>query len=75
MTITATAAGFGAGVSSSIGRALGAGDLPYARSLTGTSIALALVGSQCKTGGGFTSLRPSASVAEMVVRTIVRSRS
>jgi Na+-driven multidrug efflux pump len=41
---TATAAGFGAGVSSSIGRALGAGDLPYARSLAGTSIALAVVG-------------------------------
>ena len=41
---TATAAGFGAGVSSSIGRALGAGDLPRARSLAGTSIALALVG-------------------------------
>src|SRR5882757_3721631 len=41
---TATAAGFGAGVSSSIGRALGAGDLPRARALAGTSMALALIG-------------------------------
>ena len=41
---TGTAAGFGAGVSSSIGRALGAGDLPRARALAGTSMALAVIG-------------------------------
>lgn len=41
---TITAAGLGAGVASSIGQALGAGQLNAARALSGVSVALALTG-------------------------------
>ena len=41
---TATASGIGSGVSSSIGRALGAGDHPRATSLAGVAVALAVAG-------------------------------
>src|SRR5882757_10653669 len=41
---TATASGFGSGVSSAIGRALGAGDHARASSLAGVAVAIALIG-------------------------------
>jgi putative MATE family efflux protein len=41
---TATASGFGSGVSSAIGRALGAGDQARATSLAGVAVAIALIG-------------------------------
>jgi putative MATE family efflux protein len=41
---TATASGFGSGVSSAIGRALGAGDQGRATSLAGVAVAIALIG-------------------------------
>ena len=41
---TATASGFGSGVSSAIGRALGAGDHGRASSLAGVAVAIALIG-------------------------------
>ena len=41
---TATASGFGSGVSSAIGRALGAGDHARATSLAGVAVAIALIG-------------------------------
>lgn len=41
---TATASGIGSGVSSSIGRALGAGDAARARSLAGVAVVIALIG-------------------------------
>ena len=41
---TATASGFGSGVSSAIGRALGAGDHGQAASLAGVAVSIALVG-------------------------------
>jgi Na+-driven multidrug efflux pump len=41
---TATASGFGSGVSSAIGRALGAGDHGRAASLAGVAVAIALIG-------------------------------
>src|SRR5262245_11875259 len=41
---TATASGFGSGVSSAIGRALGAGDHERAASLAGVAVAIALIG-------------------------------
>ena len=41
---TATASGFGSGVSSAIGRALGAGDHARAASLAGVAVSIALIG-------------------------------
>lgn len=46
---TATASGIGSGVSSAIGRALGAGDHDRAQSLAGVGAALALLGALCTT--------------------------
>lgn len=46
---TATASGIGSGVSSSIGRALGAGDAARARSLAGVAIIIALIGAALTT--------------------------
>ena len=46
---TATASGIGSGVSSSIGRALGAGNAERARSLAGVAVAIALIGAALTT--------------------------
>jgi Na+-driven multidrug efflux pump len=46
---TATASGFGSGVSSAIGRALGAGDHSQAASLAGVAVAIALIGAALTT--------------------------
>ena len=46
---TATASGIGSGVSSSVGRALGAGDAERARSLAGVAVAIALIGAALTT--------------------------
>jgi Na+-driven multidrug efflux pump len=46
---TATASGIGSGVSSAIGRALGAGDHARATSLAGVALAIALIGAACTT--------------------------
>src|SRR5262249_39474302 len=47
---TATASGIGSGVSSAIGRALGAGDHARATSLAGVAVTLALAGALLTTG-------------------------
>jgi putative MATE family efflux protein len=49
MLQTATASGFGSGVSSAIGRALGAGDHARATSLAGVAVAIALIGAALTT--------------------------
>ncbi len=46
---TVTAAGIGAGVAAAIGRALGAGELPRARAIAGTAVAMALLGAAATT--------------------------
>ena len=46
---TATASGIGSGVSSAIGRALGAGDHERARSLAGVAVVIALLGAVATT--------------------------
>ncbi len=46
---TATASGVGSGVSSAIGRALGAGDHERARSLAGVAVAITLIGAAATT--------------------------
>jgi putative MATE family efflux protein len=55
---TATASGFGAGVSSSIGQAVGGGERERAHRLAGTAVALALVGA-CATSAAMLSLGPN----------------